>query len=198
MLSLMLAHLAQLLMWLPGVVPVPKPGGPHRHLMAGSAGGICPGEGQGGKDETEPHQVSRAGLALPGKHWVALRVRPEDFRFSLEAQGQRWTGAGRPWILGTNFKNFMSKLLNSHHQKLNYVIALCSISKLCPTLCHPMDCSPPGFSVHGIPRARIQEYWSGLPHPPPRDLPNRGIELMTPASPVLAGRFCTTEPPGKP
>lgn len=54
----------------------------------------------------------RAGLALPGKHWVALQVRPEDFGFSLEAQGQRWTGAGRHWILGTNFKNFMSKLLN--------------------------------------------------------------------------------------
>ena len=27
-----------------------------------------------------------------------------------------------------------------------------------------MDCSPPGFSVHGIYR---QEYWSGLPFPPP-------------------------------
>ena len=26
----------------------------------------------------------------------------------------------------------------------------CSISKSCPTLCDPMDCSPPGSSVHGI------------------------------------------------
>ena len=25
----------------------------------------------------------------------------------------------------------------------------------CPTLCSPMDCSPPGFSVHGILQARI-------------------------------------------
>ena len=40
-----------------------------------------------------------------------------------------------------------------------------------------------------------QEYWSGLPFPPPGDLPDPGIE---PASPVLAGRFFTTEPPGKP
>ena len=39
----------------------------------------------------------------------------------------------------------------------------------CPTLCDPVDCSPPGSSIHGISQ---QEYWSGLPCPPPRDLPN--------------------------
>ena len=43
-----------------------------------------------------------------------------------------------------------------------------------------------------------QEYWSGLPFPPPRDLPNPGIESMFPVSPALAGGFFTTEPPGKP
>ena len=40
-----------------------------------------------------------------------------------------------------------------------------------------------------------QEYWSGLPFPSPGDLPDLGIK---PESPVLAGRFFTTEPPGKP
>ena len=40
-----------------------------------------------------------------------------------------------------------------------------------------------------------QEYWSGLPFPPPGDLPNPGVE---PASSALAGRFFTAEPPGKP
>ena len=39
-----------------------------------------------------------------------------------------------------------------------------------------------------------QEYWNGLPFPSPGDLPNPGIE---PTSPTLAGRFFTTEPPGK-
>ena len=29
--------------------------------------------------------------------------------------------------------------------------------KSCPTLCYPMDCSPPGSSVHGILQARILE-----------------------------------------
>ena len=30
--------------------------------------------------------------------------------------------------------------------------------QLSPTLCNPMDCSSPGFSVHGILQARIQEW----------------------------------------
>ena len=34
-----------------------------------------------------------------------------------------------------------------------------------------------------------QEYWSGLPFPIPRNLPNPGIQLMSLASPALAGRF---------
>ena len=41
-----------------------------------------------------------------------------------------------------------------------------------------------------------QEYWSGLPFPPPEDLPNPGTEPMTPMFPALAGGFFTTEPPG--
>ena len=43
-----------------------------------------------------------------------------------------------------------------------------------------------------------QEYWSGLSFPPPGDLPNTGIKPASAASPALAGRFFTTEPPGKP
>ena len=34
-----------------------------------------------------------------------------------------------------------------------------------------------------------QEYWSGLPCPPPGDLPNPGIEPMSLTSPALAGGF---------
>ena len=55
----------------------------------------------------------------------------------------------------------------------------------CPTLCDPMDCSPPGFSVHGILQARILEwvaisFWRGSS--PPRD--------QTQVS-CTAGRFFT-------
>ena len=34
------------------------------------------------------------------------------------------------------------------------------VAQLCPTLSNPMDCSPPGSSIHGFSR---QEYWSGVP-----------------------------------
>ena len=43
-----------------------------------------------------------------------------------------------------------------------------------------------------------QEYWRGLPCPPPGDLPNPRTEPTSPAFPALAGRFFTAEPPGKP
>ena len=51
-------------------------------------------------------------------------------------------------------------------------------------LCDPMDCNPPssmGFSK--------QEYWDGLPCPPPGDLPDTGIQSVFSASP--ASRFFT-------
>ena len=43
-----------------------------------------------------------------------------------------------------------------------------------------------------------QEYWSGLPFPPPRNLPEPGMKLSSLASPALTGKFFTTGPPGKP
>ena len=54
--------------------------------------------------------------------------------------------------------------------------------KSCLTLCDPVDCSPPGSSVHGMLGFSRQEYWSGLLCPPPGDLPNSGIKLAFPAS----------------
>ena len=72
----------------------------------------------------------------------------------------------------------------------------CLVVKSCLTLCDPIDCSPPGSSVHGILQARIlecvaipfsrQSFW-------PRDWTHR---LNLPSAP--AGRFFTAEPPGKP
>jgi len=43
----------------------------------------------------------------------------------------------------------------------------------------------------GLPR---QEYWTGLPFPSAEGLPDPRIE---PTPPALAGRFLTTELPGK-
>ena len=51
-----------------------------------------------------------------------------------------------------------------------------------------MDCSLPGFSVHGILQARILEWVAFLP---PGELPNPGIEPASLTSPALAGEFFT-------
>ena len=59
----------------------------------------------------------------------------------------------------------------------------------CLTLCNPMECILPGSSAMGFSR---QEYWSGLPCPPPGDLPDPGIELESLMSPALAGGFVST------
>ena len=68
--------------------------------------------------------------------------------------------------------------------------------QMCLTLCDPiMAYSSSGSSVSGIHR---QESWSELPFPPLGDFTDPGIELVSPASPALAGRFFTTAPPGKP
>ena len=45
---------------------------------------------------------------------------------------------------------------------------------------------------------RQEEYWSGLPFPPLGDLPDPGIETMSPAALALADSSFTAEPPGKP
>ena len=65
------------------------------------------------------------------------------------------------------------------------------VTQSCLTCCDPTDCSPPGFSVHGILQARILEWVA----PPPVDLPNPGIK---PRSPALQADSLLTEPPGKP
>ena len=68
------------------------------------------------------------------------------------------------------------------------------LSQSCATLCNPMDYSPPGSSVHGVFQARILE-WGAMPSP--GDLSNPRSELLSLASPALAGGFLTPVPPGR-
>ena len=41
---------------------------------------------------------------------------------------------------------------------LKHEVKCSEVSQSCPTLCEPMDCSPPGSSDHGILQARILEW----------------------------------------
>ena len=61
-------------------------------------------------------------------------------------------------------------------------MGVCFISQLFLIVCDPVDCSPSGSSVHGISR---QEYWSELPFLSSGDLPDPGIEPVSPRPPAL-------------
>ena len=60
------------------------------------------------------------------------------------------------------------------------------------TLCDPMDYSPPGSSVHGVLQARTLE-WVAISFSRGSSLPRDQAWVS-----CIAGRFLTTEPPGKP
>ena len=71
-------------------------------------------------------------------------------------------------------------------------IMRCSVSQLCSDSATAWTIALQAPLSMEFPR---QEYWSGLPFPPPEDLPKPGTKSTSPA---LAGGFFTTEPPGKP
>ena len=80
-----------------------------------------------------------------------------------------------------------------------YVACLCFlihsvcllVTQLCLTLCHPTDCSPPGFSVHGILQARLLE-WIAIPFFRGSFWPRDQILVS-----CIAGRFFTIWAIGK-
>ena len=67
-----------------------------------------------------------------------------------------------------------------------------SVAQACPTLCDPMDCSPPGSSVHGILQARILD-WVAISLSRGSSQPRNH-----PGSPALQGDALLPELLGKP
>ena len=80
-------------------------------------------------------------------------------------------------------------------QVSKYIPACMVLLQSCLILCGPMECSPPGSSVHGTLQARILE-WITIPFSrgssQPRD------HTWVSCSSYIARRFFTAEPPGKP
>ena len=73
---------------------------------------------------------------------------------------------------------------------LLFFIVVVLVAESCRTLCDPMDCSPPGFSVHGILQARILE-WVAISFSRVSSWPRDWTRVS-----CIAGWFFTTEPPG--
>ena len=104
--------------------------------------------------------------------------------FGIESQGTWSRLKARSACWGTEFV---------HHSTI-FLFALAHVVYLlqsCLTLCDTMDCSPPGSSVHGIFQARRLE-WVAISFSRGSFGPRDGTCVS-----CLAGRFFTTELPGK-
>ena len=104
----------------------------------------------------------------------------------LEKLCSRLTCSKVNFLVSSTFAYMISIILKCNFNSNISNSSSCSVTKSCQTLCNlwTIACQAPlsmGFSR--------QEYWSGLPFPPPGDLSHPEIE---PVSPPLAGRFFTT------
>ena len=79
--------------------------------------------------------------------------------------------------------------------KVETLLSLCLVAQLCLTLCNPMDCSRQAPLSRGFFR---QEYLRGLTFPPPWDLPDPEIELVSLVSLALQQNYLPSEPSRKP
>ena len=94
---------------------------------------------------------------------------------------------------------FQSYLENSSNNCLFICAHMHSVAQSCPTLCHPTDCSLPGSLMvrEGDIFGKNTEVGYHFLLKGSSWLPDLGFKPISPASPALAGRFFTTELPGK-
>ena len=109
-------------------------------------------------------------------------------------------GVAKSWTLlerlsTGNSEETERKCWNQEYKLLFFqvrAVCYCLVTKSVPTLCNPMNCSPPGSAVHGISQARILE-WVAI-------LFSRGSSQPRDWTCIsrIGRRFFTTEPPGEP
>ena len=98
---------------------------------------------------------------------------------------------GSEWMLHWYIWLF-SCITNSPVCWLFLLLLFSCFSRVRPTVCNPMDCSLPGSSVHEILQARVLE-WVATPSSRGSSRPRDWASVS-----CIAGRFFTTELPGKP
>ena len=91
-----------------------------------------------------------------------------------------------------NFRSILCVNLFYYGDHLSNFFVVCLVTKSCPTLCDPMDCSPPGSSIHGISQARILEWIAIL-----FSMGSSQCKYWTCVSSLADGIF-TSKPPGNP
>ena len=97
------------------------------------------------------------------------------------------------WLLGS-LLFYRMQIMSEKTEVSMLLLSLLSLSLVtqsCPGLCNSMDCSLLGSSIHGISQARILE-WVAISFSRQSSQPRDWSHIF-----CLAGRFFTSEPPGK-
>ena len=97
---------------------------------------------------------------------------------------------GLPGILGVSISRIWCDI--DHGQLCFILTSSCLVPKSCPSLCDPIDCSPPGSSVHGILQARTLE-WVAMSCSRGSSWPRDWTHISC----IGRRALFTTEPPGK-
>ena len=117
--------------------------------------------------------------------WQESKTRPSCYGFTYL---KWWTMLAYVVKSHLSFQNFLTIRIIYINMCVYSVISRINSSNPCAVACHaPLSM--------GFPR---QEHWSGLPLHPPENLPDPGIECLSPVSAALAGRFFTPVLPKNP
>ena len=129
--------------------------------------------------------LERLSFSLCRSHWIRdseagrshqwLKKPPDILKVPV-----MWRGVPHLFVFleGSRIKNKIIVFINQSGTILDALQILLEclkwseVAQSCLTLCNPMDCIPPGSSVHEFSR---QEYWSGLPFLSAGDLPDPGM-----------------------
>ena len=149
-------------------------------------------------------------IMLPLSKLVPGNKLPTLRRHFFSGKNNKVTSFFGQWYLCLNNRQFTSSQVGNFPAGMNYslgkarpgytiflVICLCTMCML-SHFSHVWLCATPWTVAHQPPLSMgfsRQEYWSGVPFPPPGDLPDPGIKSLYLASPVLAGGFFTAVPP---
>ena len=120
------------------------------------------------RERPSPSKVNKFSLGRQRSPWIIILRRKAD---------------GSREDISQSLRRSLSLISKS---SFKHPLTLCLVVESCPTLCNTMDCRLSGSSVHrGFSR---QEYWSGLPRPPPGESsqPRDRIQVSR-----IAGEFFT-------
>ena len=153
------------------------------------------GRGQHGATYQNPRGPSLSTSSAVAPLWsTQIKVSLAYFMSFSDAKGQPPNGGNQ---LRDNQEHVALRPSGTSHCYYYYDFCdstlwphACLHGQSYPILCNPRTVVCQASLCMGLPR---QEHWDGLPFSPPGDLPNPGIE---PVSPALASWFFTPEPPG--